>query len=522
MNRIVGITALTCIALGGAYTAGSWWLGQRIENHYRQHLDRIALRLGTDKVLERSYERGVFGSRSKLVLALKLPLPPFASGPDLDTYIPEAAVSGPSSGGIEAPVPETMNETLDHGTDETKAGTDSGETAPIQTTTIHIHLVQDLRHGPVVDWRLAAVATRTRITRIDGIDDAIRRSFAKARLPVLHTVHRFDRGIDGRFVLPAGELLPAGAPDGRVHWQALSYRFDLDASRARLTGTTSWPLLSADLVQRAEDGSIQRAQVTMAGLQGRHESNVKDRQWLMIPGTQTGKLDRLDILISTPGRRGTDFRMELADILFDHRTTKQEQLLSMSRRIGARGRIGNTLLDRVQLDTELKRIDGTVLAQLQSLVAHWLTTDSPEDDQPREADFAQMLNSLLADGPELKESIGITLGGDTARFDYGVRLNPAVSAVSEELPLQMQLTQRTQTTASLHLPRSWSRKMAEIIDDPEMSAESLSNMADFFAMQGFLQHENDGWSAHAELNHGEVKLNGKTLFDAGSLDMTGQ
>ena len=74
MNRTLGYTLVTCVLAGAALSAGSWWLGQRIETQYNLKLDQWAQDYASDfEIVERRYERGIFGARATLVVKMALP-----------------------------------------------------------------------------------------------------------------------------------------------------------------------------------------------------------------------------------------------------------------------------------------------------------------------------------------------------------------------------------------------------------------------------------------------------------------
>ena len=62
-------------------------------------------------------------------------------------------------------------------------------------------------------------------------------------------------------------------------------------------------------------------------------------------------------------------------------------------------------------------------------------------------------------------------------------------------------------------PRAWSAVVAKMAGDPRASAESLEQMADGFAAQGFVKNENGAWSTNFEVEPGgKMLLNDQPLM----------
>ena len=234
MKKTVWAAAAFALSAAG-YAAASWWTGQQIEQHHAAEFDRAIPMMGTGDVVSREYDRGWFTSKARTV--------------------------------VEFEVPEELFKPLtkERAAEPQEAPAESAK-APVEpaTRTIRVHLQDDIRHGPLPGWRLAAAIITTRLTQVEGIDGATRQAFAAATAPSMHTVYGFDGRFDGDFVLPAGEMRH---PQLRAQWQGFDAKVHGMTEGNQVQGTMRWPQLTLASDADPATGAV-AVQMLMTGLSG--------------------------------------------------------------------------------------------------------------------------------------------------------------------------------------------------------------------------------------------------------------
>ncbi|MDO5104103.1 MAG: YdgA family protein [Lautropia sp.] len=463
MNRTLGLTAATCVALGAIHVTTSWWLGQHIEQEHQRQLERVLAVLGPDKLVSNTYERGLFSSTATLVLQLKEPPRP-SSSPDADDRV------------------------------------------------IRLHLTQDLQHGPWAGGRLAAAAVQTQLLRVEGLDETAYDVFAGVKPPVLNTVHGFNRAVTGQLKLPAGEIKDPSDPSGknRIHWDVLRHDFDIDAARTRIRSQAQWPLLAVSIGENSSSGHLQ---MRLTGFESRSEQQLNGGQWLMPPGQQEGTLSRLEIKLRNTSSDTPDLDVQLYDMRMDSRTRQTDAVLGTKQHVSGKAKIGPLSFENLSIEAELQRIDARVLAELQHMMITAFKATASSDEAPKAPDFEQIVNRLLAASPELKERLSLTMGGETASFGYGLKIDPSISASADDMPAAMAWAERLKVDASMTVPRSLVKAIADLVNHPEMPADTAMTLADMVAAQGYLKRTDTGWTTEAALVKGSLTVNGKPIFD---------
>lgn len=480
MNKKVIGVAVAVLALGAAYAGASWWLGQRVEARYQALLDRAVAQWGADKIAERRYERGLFSARSTVVLQFRLPALPTEAAADA------------------TPAPQALRVTLQ----------------------------DDIRHGPLPGLRLAAARIRTRVTQVEGLDEATRQVFAKASAPEFDTLAGFDGGYSGRMLLPAGELADPRVPGNRAEWQALTYDYTLAADARHTTGTLLWPQASFEAQQpRAEEDDAQpSAQVPspaalrmrMDALRFSFDMTQAEDQWLLAPGKGSGSVGALEVTERAAGQ--ADFRplLQLRDTRLETETTQDGALLDMVYRAFGPGRIGSLDMKELRYESQLRRVDARALATAQKLLMQIVSAPQGAEVAPPPEALDTMAQQLLAGRPEYRDSFSATSAdGQTAQFGYGLAVDelPADRAAAMEgMPWQLTLTQRVRFDAALRLPKAWIPTLAQLINDPDTDANALAETAGEFARQGWLREDGDAYVAKAEFGAGRLLLNGQPFM----------
>lgn len=554
MSKAIGLTAVSLIALGGAYTGGSWWLGQEVERQYNAHIDQLVAEYGFDKVKvqSRQYERGVFGARANLVLAVTLPRPkPRVSE---DEARDEEAVAEPPKKGRAKPVQADKAEKAragnaesrkrvavaerDAGNGVSKAALNAGQkgaagsatadraapAAPAADNTpqkeeppivLHVHLKHDITHGPLAGGKMAAAKFVTTLDHVDGLpmDEAMRQLTANLHAPVLTTVHGFNNSLSGNVMLPAGEIRDAKSAHNHLRWQNLDYGFDLNADRTRLGGTFNWPLVSMSIADRQqEDGAgAQGIVMEMRGSSGAYDMVLNRNLWLMSPGRYDGKMDLLDVQLVKQG--ASPFRLfSMHNVTMEGRNHQEGNLLSGRQKFSGRATIADMPLENISVEGKVSRIDANVLAEIQKLVLSLMKNpEAARDVKEIEPDFLDMMGRLLAARPEISETISVKMAGKTGELKYAVSLKES-AAEQMDVSLEQRFGGATVADASLRLPKAWASIIAGVVNRPDFTRESLSILADSLAQQGFIKSDDEAWEATARFEDGGVSLNGRRMF----------
>lgn len=561
MSKAIGLTAVSLIALGGAYTGGSWWLGQEVERQYNAHIDQLVAEYGFDKVKvqSRQYERGVFGARANLVLAVTLPRPkPGASGeeaPDEETA-PQAVAEPSSKGGAKsakakadkaekarADNAESRKRVAlaerDAGKGASKTALNAGQkgaagsaaahraapAAPAAaditpqkeepSIVLHVHLKHDITHGPLAGGKIAAAKFVTTLDHVDGLpmDEEMRQLTANLHAPVLTTVHGFNKSLSGNVMLPAGEIRDAKSAHNHLRWQKLDYGFDLNADRTRLGGTFNWPLVSMSIADRQqEDGTGgQGIVMEMRGSSGAYDMTLNRNLWLMSPGRYDGKMDLLDVQLVKQGASPSRL-FSMHNVTMEGRNQQEGNLLSGRQKLSGGATIVDMPLENISVEGKVSRIDANILAEMQKLLLSLV--QSPEvarDVKDIEPDLMDMMGKLLATRPEISETISVRMAGKTGELKYAVSLKESAAELMD-VSLEQRFGSATVADASLRLPKAWASIIAGVVNHPDFTKESLSILADSFAQQGFIKSDDEAWEATARFEDGGVSLNGRRMF----------
>lgn len=520
MNRRLRLMAAACVALGGAYVMSNWWLGQQIEQEHQRQLERVLAVVGPDKLVSNTYERGLFSSTATLVLQLKVPAAPSSPVPGKGRRRPMSWADESPQDSAEGLAQDTTDLSAeDADMDETMEVASSAGTASSQPyRTLRVHLVQDVDHGPLTVGGLAAAAVETRLLRVDGLEPKVHQLFADLEPPVLNTVHGFGQAVEGQFTLPAGEIKDPTGPSGksRLEWDALRYDFDIDSDRSRIRGEGQWPLLAGAFSQ---PGNPAQLTLTMEGLAFQSEHQLNASQWLMPAGQHEGSLSRFEIKLDD---KHTPLHVLLSDVRAESQTQQTEGVLNMKQQISGKAEFGPLSFEKLNMESEIQRVDARVLAELQQLLIAAIKTASTSDDAPKAPDFEQLFNRLLAASPELKERISLTTDGETAFIAYGFKVDPSITPSADDLPPALANAERLKGSASITLPRTFVKTIAKLLDHPQMSADQALALMDTVAAQGYLKRTDTGWTTEAEFTKGSLTINGKPVFDNYGMGLLGR
>ena len=373
--------AAAVVALGAAgYTGASWWFGQQIEEHYTAELDRVVPMLGTGQVVSHEYERGWFTSQARTVIELEVPEELFESQKDDPPSPPDAT-------------PELR--------------------------TLRLHLQDDVRHGPLPGWRLAAATIASKLIDVEGVDDATRQAFANATAPSMNTVFGFDGRFDGDFVLPAGEMRH---PQLRAQWQRFDAELHGTVDGDRVQGNLRWPQLTLSSEANAATSAV-AVQMLMRGLTGEFtvEQPRDQPSWFATQGNLKGRID--EVAFRSPAGEATAAAtaaplLALNGITLDSTSALDGALLNMRLQLAAQGSVAGLKVDSLQFDSALDRLDTQAIAALQDTLPTATESTPPTAETQTQASVGEAIEQLLAAKPAYSTRLSATIGSQGGEIGY--------------------------------------------------------------------------------------------------------
>lgn len=479
-TKIVAAIAL----LGVAYTGASWWLGKRVEERYAGLMERAIAMVGKDVIVERHYERGIFSSKSTMVLQLDWPKDPVKSkGADDQDDEDDADGSDPS--------------------------------AAMQR--MRITLQDDIRHGPIPGFHVGAALIQTRLVKVDGVDDATRQMFAKVSPPVFDTVAGFGGTYSGQARLPAGELTDPESPRSTFQWQELAYDYRYDTETHLMSGSARWPQLTMRVgpeaaAQSSADG-VDTVIVRMDGLKADFDVSQLNKRWYFLPGQQSGTIDALSVNYMAAGQSASKKVLGFKGLKFDSKMTSKDGLMDSVGHLTGAGHIGELELKEVSAESALHRVSEEALEAFQKVMDQMKASDAqgkPGEVAPEAIEA--LVDALLKPKPEYRFSMKATSADNqTAQLGYGVTIDDAHNAPANE-PWARRVQQRLHADANVRVPKGWLPKLAGLGNGPKSKPETLAALAGTLVREGILVEEGDAYVAKATYGDNQLSLNGKPLF----------
>ncbi|MDO4905812.1 MAG: DUF945 family protein [Lautropia sp.] len=473
MGNKLGSVVGGVVVLGLAYGGASWWLGSQVERQYQAELEKTLLRLGASKVLDRSYQRGVFEAQATTVVEVKVP----------------AELSS----------------------DEGMAAAADGS-AP--EDSVRVHLVQKIRHGPFADGRLAAAVVETRVAQVDGVSDRTRAAFAKASPPVVTTVHDFSGGLSGQAVLPAGEISNPDLPgeDG-ASWQTLTYDFSRSADHRTGRGLLDWPGGTWQVTSVRAQGQP-AVYVRLGGIRSQYDvdGNPPDR-WVLMPGRYRVEAGLIEMRMQGAG---PDERprtvLSLADWRSEGRVTQQGSTLVADESGGGKAVIMDLPLERLSYVGKLDRFDQSLIQSLQELIQSINRAADPAAVFSSGPELEPLFRNLLASRPGYSLRIEGVAEGSKALLNLNVDLQ-AQPDRSVSLPVRLQVLQALQAEVDLQVPKKWQSLLEAAAGNAVGAEADGACLLDCWAAQGLLQDTGYAYTLTAGFGARRgLLLNGKPLM----------
>jgi uncharacterized protein YdgA (DUF945 family) len=476
---VIGLLFVGAVLLG----ATAYWFGAQAEKEYRALLQQGS-QLGVVKLTTESYQRGLFSSTARTLVA-----------------IGEPAAAGGDAG--------------------------KGATEPVRFTLVH-----DIKHGPIVlslapgekrPGKLMLGMIVTRVALSPEIQNQVQELLGKPLdLVPLENTTTFYLGGNGesRFVIPAFHQVVGKDEKVTINWDGLTSEVTFTAGFTGMTGKLSAPGLEVV----GNDGVFKMK--GMASTLDFHEG---------VAGLFLGKGDFTvaQIELAEQKKEGSE-RYSLHSFKLESSSQAAGDIVNTSLTMRAeRAAAGDTPYGPGVFVLEMRKIDAASLAKLQQLArqAQGQGGQSSQGDQGQLvlAQAMEIFAGLLKKSPEIEinqlsvktgkgELLGkakiVFDGNKGVSFDNPLTLLNAVSAQAEasvDEALLMDIVEAIQ--------RSELSGAAGADDGPEDSEEDMRTQAQAMASellqnleaQNLIVHANGKYSASASYEPGKVVLNGRPV-----------
>lgn len=558
MSRMT-VVAGSVMALGVAYVGSSWLLGHVAQQKYQTEFERVVRLLGADSVEMVEVEKGLFHSRTMAVLTFERRSPASGADDEVDASDDEDSDNGDDSGDSEdsdeyslkglfddedIPDEDVEDDSEPDDSDEVTARKVVADVSPPKVEKVSppkteeeprpplkIHLVQDIRHGPFVDGRLAASVIETRLDHVEGLADEERKGLDEVKSPELRIVAGLMGDVDGRFLIPAGRVMPPAPEEGKLEWKSFTYDFRLSADRKQMSGEIDWPGLvfhipagkvagtGLDNAMASESKDREGLYLEVKALSGKyayHRNHADD--WLMIPGTYEMSLDRLEAK-TLPHEGSTSLQkvlLDMRDWKGGGRVTSSGGLLSDEAEMRGKLTVLGTTFDSLGYRARLSNIDAGSLRKVQDLAMTFQKQqkDALEGRQlvgmPTERDAEALMRSLTSGSPTIDLQLDGSLEGKVARADIGVTLKPLPA--NDQEPALMGVMRSLKARAKVQLPQAWVTLAQQKLDTVEKDEDVDCDLTCRLESLPFVRRQGDTWEVDAHYDDQHLVVNGEQLF----------
>ena len=487
MNKkaVWGTAAVLVVA---AYGGATWYLGEQAHSAYQEALNDVRKLLGPEVLVSQQYTQGFWSSQGQLVLQWT---PPAAEEDEWD---------------------------------------DEDNAAPaVAPRPIRITVENTVRHGPLAGWRPAAAVIETRIGAVEGVDDNMRKAFAKVSAPTLTTVRHLTGSHDIAFAWPAGEV---GDGADLVRWQPLAYQMTLNADRSRLSGDFAWPEITVQSQPPANDGDdsgdepatqagpAERFTLAVHGMKGDFKVEFQDGLWLLAPGEGSGTVGKLTVTragAAAGAGAAPGPLVALQDLTYGVTIARNGGHLGWVSKLQGTGSVGSVALESVELNETVSRIDVEAVKLVQKALADAYRSDtdtalSATAQMPAVASLMEAVPRFVAALPAYAMKLTARVDGEQGELQYGVELKsmPDAQQVAEGA-WGPALLQSGALRASLRLPKAWLPRLAQAAGTKAPEPQHLEAMLGMAQAQGFVQQDGAHLVSAVRMENGKVVLNGKEI-----------
>lgn len=485
MNKkaVVGTAAVLLVA---GYGAATWYLGERAHGAYQEALQEMRTFVGPDVLVSEQYTKGFWSSQGQLVLQVTMPV-----------------------------------------SDDEEQDADEGDAAARKP--IRITVENTVRHGPLAGWRLAAAVIETRLSSVEGVDDGVRKAFAKVSAPTLTTVRKLTGSHDFTMAWPAGEV---GDGEDLVRWQPLVYQMSLNADRSRLSGDFAWPEFTLQMQHDAADsgdegdgddepapppGQGERFAMALQGMKGDFNAQLQDGLWLLAPGSGSGTFGKLTVTRTAAGAGAApEALVSLQDLTYRATIERTGAHLGWVSSMQGKGSVGSVALESLELNETVSRIDIEALKLVQKALldaykvhpdAATAAAQAPWTDALMEA-----VPKFVAALPAYAVKLSAKVDGEQGELQYGIELKSAPDAQQiAEGALGAAMLKSSAFHASLRLPKAWLPRLAQAAGTKAPKPEDIDAMVGMAQAQGFVKQDGAHLTSAMRMEDGKVVLNGKEI-----------
>ena len=483
MNKKAAWGTAAVLVVAG-YGAATWYFGERAHGAYQEAVDELRKLVGPEVLVSQQYTKGFWSSQGQLVLQ----------------WTPPAA-------------------------DQEEDGDETDAAPAVAPQPIRITVENTVRHGPLAGWRLAAAVVETRIGKVDGVDDTMRKAFAKVSTPTLTTVRNLTGSHRIALAWPAGEV---GDGTDLVRWQPLDYRMTLNADRSRLRGDFAWPEFTLQS-QHAEtesddepaDAPTEAATYTVAvqGMKGDFDVQFQDGLWLLAPGQGTGTFGKLTVsrtLATAAAGAPPEPLMALQDLSYRVAIERTGGHLGWVTTMRGAGSVGSVALESVELNETVSRIDVEAVKLVQKALTDAYKADADTTlsaaEVPWAASLMEAVPKFVAALPAYAMKLSAKVDGEQGELQYGIELQsvPDAQQIAEGAWSQA-LLKSSALHASLRVPKVWLPRMAQAAGTKVPKPEEMDAMLGMAQAQGFVKQDGAHLTSAMRMENGKVVLNGKEI-----------
>ncbi len=491
MNKkaILGTAAVLVVA---GYGAATWYLGERAHSAYQEALTDVSKLVGPEVLVSQQYTKGFWSSQGQLVLQWTPPAP----GED------DAAEE--KGGAAIAAVPQPVRITVEN----------------------------TVRHGPLAGWRLAAAVVETRVSNVEGMDDTMRKAFAKVSAPTLTTVRSLTGSHDITLAWPAGEV---GDGEELVRWQPLVYKMALNADRSRLSGDFAWPEITMNLQSKSGDSDdgddsddepasaespANRFTVAMQGMKGDFNFQLEDGLWLLAPGSGKGTFGKVTVTRAAATTAAASAAPEplvaLQDLSYGVTIARTGAHLGWVTTMRGTGSVGPVALQALEFNETVSRIDveGVKLVQKALVDAYKADPDATVEAAaaPSAVSLMAAIPKFLAALPAYAMKLSAKVDGEQGELEYGVELKSAPDATQiAEGAWAPAMLKSSVLHASVRVPKAWLPRLAQAAGQKAPKPEDIDAMLGMAQAQGFVKQEGNHLTSAVRMEDSKVVLNGKPI-----------
>lgn len=492
MNKkaVLGTAAVLVVA---GYGAATWTMGERAHSAYQEALDEVRKLVGPEVLVSQQYTKGFWSSQGQLVLQ----------------WTPPAA------------------EEEDEAADAEDADKDGAAAKAVPPQPVRITVENTVRHGPLAGWRLAAAVVETRIATVEGVDDSVRKAFAKVSAPTLTTVRNLTGSHDIALAWPAGEV---GDGEERVRWQPLDYRMHLNADRSRLSGDFAWPEFSMDFQNTntdseeepaAAESPAERFAVALQGMKGDFNVQLDDGLWLLAPGSGKGSFGKVTVTRASAATAAAGAAPEplvaLQDLSYTATIARTGAQLNWVSFMRGTGSIGPVELQALELNETVSRIDVEAVKLVQKALLDAYKADPntaalSAAESPVSAALMEAVPKFVAALPAYAMKLSAKVDGEQGELEYGAELKSVPDAAQiAEGAWAPALLKSTALYASVRLPKAWLPRLAQAAGQKAPKPEDIDAMLGMAQAQGFVKQEAAHLTSAVRMEDGKVVLNGKQI-----------